>query len=179
MSRLIVRGRYKDTLTNIADGSREERPWQSNQIQDSALEIITERLLQKGEGNAQSIFYDYLPLRYVALGTGVSSSKPVDQTTLENEVERWPLAALNFDFLDTSSQVLSPQQPSPLFRTTITLQAGQGNHTLTEFGLVGGNATDNLNSGVLFNWITHDPITKNATITLQRVVEVSLSIQRD
>ena len=173
--RLSIKGRYQDTLISLDEEGNEIRevmPWRDNQVQDSALKIIAERV---GNLSEQQAFEDYLPIKYMALGTGTSSAQAYTAETLETEVERIP--ADSFVFLDASGNTSAT--PTNKIRITVTLGAGQGNNnTLTEFGLVGGDATDVVNTGYLFNWVRHTPIVKTPLITIDRVVDITFDIDR-
>ena len=173
--RLSIKGRYQDTLISLDEEGNEIRevmPWRDNQVQNSALKIIAERV---GNLSEQQDFEDYLPIKYMALGTGTSSAQAYTAETLENEVERIP--ADSFVFLDENNATSTT--PTNKIRITVTLGAGQGNNnTLTEFGLVGGDATDVVNTGYLFNWVRHTPIVKTPLITIDRVVDITFDIDR-
>ena len=180
MIRVDIKGRYQDTLTRQKDEGEVEvitYPWATNQIQDGAIEIINERLLGMS-ADTNSDYASLLPIRYMALGTGTVSTKPTDQNQLDNEFERIPVATSLVEFLDENDQVVAAPNITSKFRLTVELGAGEGNATLTEFGLFGGAASNQLNSGSMFNWITHNPIPKDVNTTLTRVIEITLSIHR-
>lgn len=175
MISLNITGRYQDTIITkdeYGNETREVRPWEHNQVQDSALKIIAHGL------ELSSNLSDYFPLKYMALGTGTSNTQDVTEETLETEVERVELPG-SITYLDNNGVPLNPQVPSNRFKVTVTLGGVEGNgHTLTEFGLVGGNATMTVDSGYLFNWIRHEPIIKTPQITVERVVDITLGIDR-
>ena len=174
--RLSIKGRYQDTLISLDEEGNEIRevmPWRDNQVQDSALKIIAERV---GDLSAQQAFEDYLPIKYMALGTGTSTAQAYDAETLETEVERVEADGL-VNFIDNGGAVSST--PTNKIAVTVNINAGQANgHTLTEFGLVGGDATDVVNTGYLFNWVRHTPIAKTPLVTIERVVEITFDISR-
>lgn len=180
MLSLSIQGQYKDTLRWVGHGGSERiecRGWKPNQIQDGAQGIINERLLGMSDDEVVG-YLSYLPIRYMALGDGQPATKPYDQNHLENEFERVILSGSDVTFLDDSGNPLNPQIPSARFRLNVRLNAGQGNGDLREFGLFGGEATANLNSGTMFNWITHALIQKDVTLNVDRVIDISLSINR-
>lgn len=179
---LDIKGRYKDTLTwQSFSGSQkvEHRDWEPNQIQDGATFIISERITGVSEGQVSNPFSGYVPIRYLALGSGVPASKPYDSNRLMNEFERVTIAYSDFTFLDDQGADLSPQVASGRFKVDLTLRAGEGNGSLTEFGLFGGrDATSTINTGTMFNWVTHPLIVKDHTLIINRVIDISLSINR-
>lgn len=180
MLSLNIQGQYKDTLRWVGHGGSERvecRGWKPNQIQDGALKIINERLLGMSDDEVAG-YLNLLPLRYMALGTGTPSSKPYDQDQLDTEIDRMPISASEVSFLDANGLELNPQAPSARFKFDIEINAGQGNGDLTEFGLFGGNASFNQDTGTMFNWITHPVINKDPTLIVNRVIDISLDINR-
>ena len=176
MINLSIKGRYQDTIISESDNGFVERTdlgWKNNQVQDSALKILAHGL-EKDGGN----FTDYFPLTHMAVGTGTPSSQPYTQELLENEVERIQLPS--FIYLDSDGNELSPQVPSNKFKFVVTLGAANASgHTLTEFGLVGGNTTEDSDTGYLFNWVLHDPIEKTPLVTIERTIEITINITRN
>jgi len=177
---LNIQGQYKDTLRWVGHGGSERiecRGWKPNQIQDGALKIINERLLGMSDDEVVG-YLSHLPIRYMALGNGQPATKPYDQNQLESEFERVAVSGSFATFLDGSGNPLNPQAPSARFMLQVVLGAAEGNGDLREFGLFGGEATDTLNSGTMFNWITHDLIQKTPLLVVNRVIDISLSINR-
>lgn len=174
--RLSIKGRYQDTLISLDEEGNEIRevmPWRDNQVQDSALKIIAERV---GNLSEQQAFEDYLPIKYMALGTGTSTAQAYTAETLETEVERIPADGL-IEFLDASDNISAT--PTNKIRITVILSATVApNQPLTEFGLVGGEATEVENTGYLFNWVRHTVINKTTLMTIQRVVDITFDIDR-
>lgn len=181
MLSLSIQGQYKDTLRWVGHGGSERiecRGWKPNQIQDGAQGIINERLLGMSDGEVAG-YLSHLPIRYMALGDGQPVTKPYDQNSLDNEIERVPISASFATFVDGSGNPLNPQVPSARFMIQVVLGAAEGNGNLREFGLFGGEATESLNTGTMFNWITHDLIIKDPLLVLNRVIDISLSINRN
>lgn len=179
---LDIQGRYKDTLTwESFSGSQkvEYREWKPNQVQDGATFIIGERITGSSEGQVNNPFSNYKPIRYLALGSGEPTSQPYNSNRLTNEYERINIAYSDFTFLNDQGSELSPQVASGRFKIDLTLTAAEGNGTLREFGLFGGqDATATINTGTMFNWVTHDLINKDPTLIINRVIDISLSINR-
>jgi hypothetical protein len=185
---LIMVGKFRDTLTwqsHTGTKRTEERGWSFNQIQDSALHLVTGSIIGVEDTN-YVLFNNFAPIRYLAIGSGEPSwdanpnnvSKPVTQTNLTTEFTRFAVTADEFEFLDDSGALLSPQSLSPRFRLTRLLGANDANGDLREFGLFGGNASADPNTGVMFNWITHPLIQKDTTLIIERVIDIQFSINR-
>lgn len=186
--KLIMVGKFKDTLTwqsHTGYKRTEERGWSFNQIQDSALHQVTGSIIGV-EDTTSGLFNNFAPIRYLAIGSGDSSwdadpnnvSKPVTQTSLTTEFTRFAVTADEFEFLDNSGVLLSPQSLSPRFRLTRLLGANDANGDLREFGLFGGDASAGSDTGLMFNWITHPLIQKDATLVIERVIDIQFSINR-
>jgi len=188
MIELRMIGQFKDTLrwTSLTGSEKiEERGWSFNQIQDSALNLITGRILGIDEATS-GLFSDTNPIRFMAIGSGDSSwdadpnnvVKPVGQLALQSEFTRLALTADDCLFLDGQGAELSPQVLSPRFKFSKTLGANDANGDLREFGLFGGDADLTADSGIIFNWITHPLIQKDASLVIERVVDIQFSINR-
>lgn len=186
--KLNIKGRYQDKLiwtSSITGMQRSETRLGKNQVQDSAIELIS-GLLTNSSSMTTPPIENLIGISYVALGSGDSSwdqdpsnvSKPTDQTTLQNETFRFQVSPDSFIFLDQSGAALSPQALSSRFKMSYTLGSADANGDLREFGLFGGAATSTLNSGTIFNWITHPLIQKDSSLTIQRTIDISLSIIR-
>lgn len=181
-------GKFKDTLrwkSHTGSERIEERGWSFNQIQDSALLQIAGSVIG-AEDTTSGLFNNFGPIRYLAIGSGDSSwdadpnnvTKPVDQAALQSEFVRFAVAADDFDFLSSGGAVLSPQELSSRFKLTRILGENDANGDLREFGLFGGDASAAADSGIIFNWITHPLIQKDATLVIERVIDIQFSINR-
>jgi len=181
-------GKFRDRLrwkSHTGSERIEDRGWSFNQIQDSALLQIAGSVAGV-EDTTSGLFNNFSPIRYLALGTGNPSwdsdpnnvVKPVTQTSLTNELTRFALAADDFQFLNQSGSVLDPQELSPRFKIIRILGENDANGDLREFGLFGGDATVADDSGIMFNWITHPLIQKDATLVIERVIDIQFSINR-
>lgn len=187
---LHIIGKFKDTLrwTSLNGFQKiEQRDWQFNQIQDSALNLITGTIIGI-QDSSMAAFANYDGIRFMALGSGNASwdadpnnvAKPVTQTTLETEIERIAVTPDQVQFLTTSGVVLDPtiHGLSSRIKLTRVLASNEGNGDLREFGLFGGNATSASDSGTMFNWITHPLIQKDASLVIERIVDIQFSINR-
>lgn len=175
--RLSIKGRYQDTLISLDEEGNEIRevmPWRDNQVQDSALKIIAERV---GNLSSQQAFEDYLSITHMAVGTGTGSTQDYDAETLENEVDRVNIPQSSIQFLDSAG--LPSSTPTARIKIPVTLGGTVApGQALTEFGLVGGNASDTAESGYLFNWVRHTVINKTPLISIERVVDITFDIDR-
>jgi len=181
-------GRYRDTFRYKTINGFDKTivsPWRKNQIQDSALNLITAQLIDAST-NTNGLFINFGAINYIAFGSGDVAwdadpnnvNKPVTQTTLTSEIARIAITADNFTFLDNGGVVLNPQSISPRFKMEITLGANDANGDLREFGLFGGETTANADTGTMFNWITHPLIQKDNTLVIDREVDIQFSINR-
>lgn len=187
--KLHIVGQYQDTLVwknSLGITRTEVRPFKLNQVQDSSLNLIT-GLLTNSSGMASPPVANLGAITFLALGSGQSTwdadpsnvVKPTTQTTLETETFRFSLSPNDFVFLNSSSgATLNPQALSSRFKVSYTLGTADANGDLREFGLFGGDATSTLDSGIMFNWITHPLIQKDNTLTIQRTIDIAFSINR-
>jgi len=187
--KLQIVGQYQDTLiwkNSLGITRTEVRPFRLNQVQDSSLNLIT-GLLTNSSGMTSPPVANLGAISFLALGSGQSTwdadpsnvVKPTTQTTLETETFRFSLSPNDFVFLNSSSgATLSPQALSSRFKVSYTLGTADANGDLREFGLFGGDATSTLDSGIMFNWITHPLIQKDNTLTIQRTIDIAFSINR-
>jgi len=189
MFKLDIKGKFRDTLryTSI-DGVTEKvekRDWKTNQIQDSAAEMIA-TFLAGGDG----LFANYNPIKYIALGSGANNwdddpnniVKPYSATTLLDEASvtnsRILINASDFTYLDTNNAPLNPQGPSNIIKLEITIPQNNGLGDLREFGLFGGNATAGADTGTMVNWIDHPLIVKDNRLVIDREIILTFSLHR-
>ena len=77
MFKLDIKGKFRDTLRyksiNGITDKVEKRDWKTNQIQDSASEMIA-TFLAGGNG----LFSNYNPIKYLALGAGANTGTMIN-----------------------------------------------------------------------------------------------------
>jgi len=172
-----MRGRWRDVY-EYADGSRVVGTWADNQIQNSAAPLVA--ALLKGEAAANPSF---LSLGYMVLGSGdvtwdaAAPTQPKTQTTLENESFRKETSFVNTAWLDDFSGDggVVVVGPSTVISMSVRFESSEANGSLREFGLFGGLATSAPDSGMMFNWIVHPKIDKDASFSIVRTVEIKIA----
>lgn len=111
---------------------------------------------------------------YVAVGSGRAAwdtTPPVyqrDTLALTNEISRKAVAADQIVFIDSQgNRVIGP---SPRIVLRVVFDEGEGEGSLRECGLFGGDTDGNAGSGTLLSYFTHARIDKTADMRLQREV---------
>ena len=188
MSALSIVGRYQDKITwnSIHGGSKrvELRPWRFNQVQDSGIHMIVARLAGLSDQSAPVFgepVYDKRIGR-MALGSGnvawdslpdpSTAEKDVTAVSLINETHSISIAPDDLSWLDTNGAPIAT--PSNRFGGTITIGVDVVGD-LREFGLFG--AYNNANS-MMFNWVSHPLIQKDNSSTIERSVDITITIVR-
>lgn len=98
-----------------------------------------------------------------------------ERTTLYAEVHRTKVTPNDLVFLDNEGNV-SPV-PTNRIRIYQTIADNELNGmTLREHGIFGYNATDQANTGIMFNWKTHTRIDKDETMRIRRSVTFTFSV---
>ena len=189
MFNLNIKGKFRDTLRykSINGFDRiEKRDWKTNQIQDSSSLMIATFLA----GGHIIPFSAFTPINFIALGTGASDwdddpsniIKPYNNTTLVDEASitnsRISVAPNDFSYLDTNGGVLNPVNPSNKIKLVVTIPLTSGLGNLREFGLFGGDATINKDSGIMLNWIDHPLIVKDNHLIIDREIILTFSLHR-
>lgn len=169
----ILQGYFHDVLTR-KDGSRTLSPWQSNLIVRNCNTLLS--MLMKGHEETRGILY-------LALGEGEGSwdaSRPIPlltDTQLTNEVYRKPILADQIVYLNDDSEPVD--YPTTLLAITVEVKGEEvvisGSQPLREFGLFGGDATDEANSGYLINHVTHDRYDLTPELTLNRKIRLNFT----
>jgi hypothetical protein len=171
---LTIQGKYQDTL--IKNGIEQKQEIKSNQVQLSALKLISSLFKDTADLNGIS---------HIALGSGddtwdnLPNNKPnpmpTSNTTLTNEVFRKPIPSSNINFVDASGafgQGAISQTPTTRLRVEIEINGNEAIGSLREFGLFGGTATAIEDSGLMINWVAHPLIEKTDDLVLNRLIEL-------
>lgn len=122
----------------------------------------------------------YGGIQYWAVGKGADAwdtnmpTPAIGATRLTEEIGRVPILAEDISFLDTSYEKI--EIPSNILQISHTFDYGDCNGTWREFGLFGGNATSELNSGIMINKRHHSIITKTDEMTVERVMRFTLTL---
>lgn len=122
----------------------------------------------------------YAGIQYWAVGSGASSwdsSMPtpdIDATRLTAEIGRVPISASELAFLNSDYEVSTT--PTNILQISHTFGTSDCNGVWREFGIFGGNATANANSGIMINKRHHKVITKTEEMTVERIMRFTLSL---
>ena len=142
-----------------------------NLVVNSFLNLVM-CLLKKQSG--------YTGIQYWAIGSGASSwdtelpSPELGATRLTNEIGRIVIPDSEVAFLDKEYNVV--ESPTNILQITHTFGASDCNGVWREFGIFGGNATENLNSGIMINKRHHKVITKTEDMTVERIMRFTLNL---
>lgn len=118
-------------------------------------------------------------LTYWAIGSGANSwdtnqpTPSVTDTQLTNEIGRKIIPASAFAFLDSDGQITT--NPTNVLQITLTFGANDCNGNWREFALYGGNATNQLGSGVMINHKIHTLQTKTTSVQIQRQIKFTFN----
>lgn len=169
-----IRGEWKDIYQwedgTIEQGQRGEFEWRPNQIQNSFATLLATWL--RGESG-------YSRLGFIGIGSGLvgwdsaTPPQPYSQTTLTTEYFRKAIPQADIVYVDPTTGVPTGGTPSPKVEITSTIGSSEANgQSMREFGLFGGTATIALDSGEMVNWVVHDRIDKDSSLTIERIVRI-------
>lgn len=122
----------------------------------------------------------YSGIQYWAVGSGSTSwdNTPVTpsltDTGLTSEIGRVPISSNEIVFLDSNLEETS--SPTNIIQITHTFGENDCNGTWREFGIFGGNANENANSGIMINKRHHGVIEKNEEMKVERVMRFTLNL---
>lgn len=164
-------GKFQDTI--ITSEGVIVTPWSTNQAQDGWALIASQLFCGTNAG-----------FSYLALGEGESSwditppTKDQTQLTLENEIDRIPInTTTDIQYLDPDTEAASGT-PTRMIEISVLIDFARGIGDLREFGLiVGDTASSSLNTGVLFNWVSHNLRTKTLTTPTQILRKIRIKFK--
>ena len=142
-----------------------------NLVVNSFLRLVM-CLLKKQSG--------YTGIQYWAVGSGAASwdsnmpTPDINATQLTAELGRVAIPASEIVFLDSNYDETST--PTNIIQVKHVFGTADCNGVWREFGLFGGNATSNANSGILINKRHHAVITKTNEMTVERTMRFTLSL---
>ncbi len=122
----------------------------------------------------------YKGVQYWAVGSGAEAwdnnmpTPELNATRLTAELGRVPISANDLAFLDADYNVVST--PTNILQIKHTFGSADCNGVWREFGIFGGNATANANSGIMINKRHHKIITKTEEMTVERIMRFTLSL---
>ena len=118
-------------------------------------------------------------VQYWAVGSGNSSwdVDPVNpsqsETTLTNEIGRVALSASDLKYLNPD--YTESDNPTNILQIKHTFGENDCNGQWREFGIFGGNATAETDSGIMINKKHHALITKASDMTIDRTMRFVIS----
>lgn len=122
----------------------------------------------------------YAGIQYWAVGSGADSwdssipNPEPSATRLTYEIGRVPISADDLSFLDQDYNKVST--PTNILQIEHTFSTEECNGVWREFGIFGGNATSDANSGIMINRRHHEVITKTSEMIVERVMRFNLSL---
>lgn len=122
----------------------------------------------------------YGGIQYWAIGSGADSwdtstpSPEINATRLTNEIGRIAISPAEIVFVDEGGAV--SLTPTNIIQITHTFGADDCNGKWREFGIFGGNATSEANSGIMINKKHHNIITKTSDMTIERTMKFTLNL---
>ena len=122
----------------------------------------------------------YSGIQYWAVGKGEDSwdntpiSPDINATRLTEEIGRVPINLSDIKFLNSDYEEMST--PTNIIQISHTFGTSDCNGVWREFGIFGGNATENLNSGIMINKRHHKIITKTQEMTVERVMRFTINL---
>ena len=166
----MLKGRYRDLVTDAHGVSVTATPWRSNLLVDGAFVLIA--TLLKGEPGVQGILY-------WAVGAGRDSwdATPPGSTpwasSLVDEVGRLEVPQAAIAFVDERGA--DAQGRSPNLEVRLVFEWPQQQVTLREFGLYGGDAAEGAGTGTMINQVVHERIDLEPGQRLTRELRLSLA----
>jgi hypothetical protein len=161
-------GCYRDTISERGIVRWQAGGWRHNVIVSSAWPLVT-ALLRK-EPNA-------LGISFCAVGEGdpawdSTPPQPSPETLrLRREIARAPVGVADMRYIDAAGR--PAQTWTHRLELTVVIPAAPNPRQVREFGLVGGDATGNANSGRLINYAVHPVIELRANQTLTRTIRLN------
>ena len=193
----ILSGKWQDTYIK-ADGSCEKTEVFHNQIQDGAYTVVASLLANQFDiANAPAQTPTTFGISHIDFGSGAATwddvanqpiAQPTADTQINNAVYRQPIAQNQIAFVpagDPFGGVGVSDTPTNRLRISIVLTelepaVTNGAVELREFGLFcryndNINAANQVNNGLIFNWVIHPLIAKDNTLRIERVIEITIS----
>jgi hypothetical protein len=169
-----IKGSYYDILTDSKCRIQWESDWQSNLIVNNC-NLLLATLMKRHEGMEGNL--------YCAIGKGEKAwdtNRPISlltDTQLTNEVYRKPISSDQILYLNDDGQPTGI--PTNLLEIAVEFRGEDivpnGSQPLREFGLFGGDATDNADSGYMINHVTHERYDLTPVLTLNRKIRLTFT----
>ncbi|MGD9162480.1 MAG: hypothetical protein PVG39_29000 [Desulfobacteraceae bacterium] len=168
----VIKGSYCDVLTDTKSRRHLESGWRSNLVVNQCNLLLT--MLMRRHAGVEGILF-------CAIGEGEEewdTNRPIPllpDTQLTNEVYRKPISIDQIIYLDENDQ----PSDTPTNHLDISVEfngediVSNGTQPIREFGLFGGDATDDADSGYLINRVTHDRYDLTPLLTLNRKIHLT------
>lgn len=156
-------GKFKDILYTPEGKLSEIRDWQSNTIVNRCLDLVANLL--ENQAGIEGILY-------LALGEG---TEEWDENPPEEDSSTTHLVKEIFRKKIDPTRQISYSEETKVLTINIELDAEEAVGTLREFGLFGGDATNDPNSGFLINYKTHPKIDKTSPRILKRTIQLTFA----
>lgn len=123
---------------------------------------------------------NYTGIQYWGIGSGDESwdentpEPNISDTRLMNEIGRVEISPSEIYFLDEDFNKVST--PTNIIQIVHTFGNDDCNGKWREFGIFGGNATTDANSGFMINHRHHPILTKTNEMTVERIMRFTLSL---
>jgi hypothetical protein len=166
-----VQGQYRDRLVDPRRRVHLDSGWRSNRIAEPTWPLLAGLLNDDP---------DLSGIRYLALGGGRDDwdergGLATSEERLEREVHRIRVEPEHRCYLDADGE--RSDVPTARLEIRVVVAGGKIEGSLREFGLVGGDATDERDSGFLVNHVAHPRIDLARGDTLTRQVRLALRPQ--
>lgn len=167
----IVGCKIVDTIHNVKTGSTRVIEHGHNLVVNTVLPLIMGML----RGDLQGI-------QYWAIGSGSPSwdTTPINplvtESTLTNEIGRKVIPTSNILFVDPVTFEES-DTPTSCVRIFCSFYEDECNGSWREFGIFGGNATAEKNSGYMIDKKHHSVITKTQDLQIDRNIYLSIAFK--
>lgn len=166
----MIRGFYRDIL-KTSGSILSDSGWRGNHIVETCDILVS--ALFKGQP-------DYRGICYLAIGTGETSWDTVDQEVsrdavkLKKEHARYRLNEDSLRYIDRNGEF--SDKPTDTVRVKYLIRVdGEKPVPLREFGLFGGSATDEPDSGLMIDYVIHPRISLSPEFTLERTIILRFS----
>jgi len=164
---VIMRGAYRDTFIDVPGKRTPDPGWRRNVIVGTCWPLMTGLL--KNDPDLRGILY-------WAVGEGVaewddsSLSGSPGVSSLRSEVGRIPIDPEAMVYLDAAGE--PSVQPTPRLEVRARFE-WSADQVLREFGIFGGDASEDPDSGQLINYVVHDRLDMAAGSALERQIRFS------
>ena len=188
----ILSGKWQDTYIKN-DGSIVKTDVHHNQIQDQAYVAVTSLLANQFDPNNVPLETPTtFGISHIDFGSGdpswdLPANQPVAQnsanTQLTNATYRQSIGQAQITFVPTNDPFggnAVSLTPTNRIRVTLTLTENEHQGALREFGLFcrsndNAGTANQINQGLIFNWVVHPLIDKDDTLRIERVIEITIN----